>query len=188
MPSVVQPKVDISRALTIHGWMSENELLWLATQAYSHRYIVEFGSFHGRSAKAMADNMMPHGKIFCVDPWGGNYKNDDGETLEQVNTYCMPIFLKNLHEYIVKGQVVPVREFSYRFSLPFKADMVFIDGDHRYNTVVKDIKKAYELLRDGGIISGHDYSHVEWDGVKKAVDEYVGPVEVIDTIWFTTKR
>jgi predicted O-methyltransferase YrrM len=77
--------------------------------------------------------------------------------------------------------------FSYQFSLPYKIDMVFIDGDHRYETVVKDIKKAFELLKPGGLICGHDYDHPNWPGVKQAVDEYVGNVEIEGTIWFKEK-
>lgn len=185
MPSVVQPKVDISRALTIGGWMSENELLWLATQALSHQYIVEFGSLHGRSSRAMADNMAKFGKMWCVDPWRGDTYTADGK--ETISTYCMPYFIQNLKEYVDSHRVIPVREFSYRFSLPHKVDMVFIDGNHNYDVVVKDIKKAYELLRPGGLICGHDYDHPSWPDVKKAVTELVGPVGVVDTIWHAIK-
>lgn len=186
MPSVVQPKVDISAALTIGGWMSEDELLWLATQASSHLNIVEFGSFHGRSAKAMADNLCPGGHIWCVDPWMGNYKYNNYVDVP-IDTYVMPHFLENLKEHIKAGRVTPVRAFSYNLSLPTRVDMVFIDGDHRYETVVKDIKKAYELLKPGGIISGHDYGEKNWPGVKKAVDELVLEVEVTGTIWHSIK-
>jgi predicted O-methyltransferase YrrM len=99
----------------------------------------------------------------------------------------MPYFMKNLADHIQSDHVLPVRGFSYSFNLPYKIDMVFIDGDHRYETVVKDIKKAYELLKSGGLICGHDYNHPQWPGVKKAVDELVGPVGVEHTIWHAIK-
>lgn len=185
MPSVVQPKVDISRALAIGGWMSENELLWLATQALSHQHIVEFGSLHGRSARAMADNLIHNGHLWCVDPWRGDQYTSEGD--RTISTYCMPYFVHNLKDKIDAGLVTPVREFSYRFSLPHKVDMVFIDGNHEYDVVVKDIKKAYELLKPGGLICGHDYDHPMWPDVRKAVTEMVGPVGVVDTIWHTIK-
>ena len=187
MPSVVQPKVDISQALTIGGWMSEDELLWLATQASSRKYIVEFGSLHGRSARAMADNMCQDGQLWAVDPWKGEYYNENGDAMSIVNTYAMPYFIKNLQDHVDAHRVHAVRQFSYLFSLPLKVDMVFIDGDHRYETVVKDIKKAFELLRPGGLICGHDYDHPTWPGVKQAVTELVGPVEVVGTIWHALK-
>jgi len=166
--------------------MSLDELLWLATQALERQFIVEFGSFHGRSARAIADNMMPEGKLWCVDPWKGDYKFEDGNVIP-ITTYVMPDFVHNLQDHIDSGRVLPVRNFSYNFKPSFQVDMVFIDGDHRYDTVVKDIKRAYELLRPGGLICGHDYDHPSWPGVRQAVTELVGPVEIVDTIWHTVK-
>ncbi len=184
MLSVASPQVDISRSLTIGGWMSEVELTWLATQALTHDMIVEFGSLHGRSTRAMADNNS--GIIWAVDPWAGDYFAEDGNSI-QLSTYVMPYFIQNLKDKIDAGRVIPVRKFSYQFSLPHTVDMVFIDGDHRYKTVVKDIKKAYELLRSGGLICGHDYDHDRWPGVKQAVDELVGPIELTGVIWSAIK-
>ena len=63
--------------------------------------------------------------------------------------------------------------------------MVFIDGDHRYEEVKLDIIHALGLIRSGGIISGHDYSHKTWPGVKRAVDEVLGTVHHCDSIWWT---
>lgn len=179
----MQATVTISKALTIPGWMSERELLWLANKAAENKLIIEFGSFHGRSTRALADNCV-NGRIWAVDPWNGDYPRQNGETFENVNTYVFPQFCKNLQEHIKSGLVVPYRGFSYSFKLPYLVDMVFIDGDHRYETVLKDIDKALELLKPGGIISGHDYN---WDSVKQAVSEKLGRVAVEDTIWWSTK-
>lgn len=177
----VAATVDISRALAIGGWMSERELLWLATQAQNRKLIVEFGSLHGRSSRALADNTR--GKIWCVDPWSGDYISDDGGKLV-LNTAVYPYFCRNLEDHIKTGRVVPVRGFSYSFKLSHQVDMVFIDGDHRYETVVKDIKKAYELLGKNGLICGHDYNHPEWPGVHRAVVELVYSFGVEDSIWW----
>lgn len=184
----VATTVDISRALAIGGWMSNEELLWLATHAQTHNRIVEFGSLHGRSTRALADNNK--GTIYAVDPWCGAYKTDDGRVVENIDTNVYPYFYHNLKDHIDKGHVVPVRGFSYNLSLPDCVDMVFIDGDHRYETVVKDIKKAIELTKPGGLISGHDYGHLQWPGVNRAVDEIFGDnVRLLEGtfIWWTLK-
>lgn len=180
----VASHVDIERASKIGGWMSLGELTWLATQAMERKLIVEFGSLHGRSTRAMADNNK--GIIWAVDPWKGDYIYEDGSEVP-INTYVMPMFIHNMGEHYTTQHVIPVRQFSYQFSLDWPVDMVFIDGDHRYNTVVKDIKKAYELLRPGGLICGHDYGHPAWPGVKQAVDELVGTVNIEETIWHAIK-
>jgi predicted O-methyltransferase YrrM len=183
MPNVAS-QVDISKALAIGGWMAENELIWLATQALERKLIVEFGSLHGRSTRAMADNNK--GVIWAVDPWAGDYYNEEGNAIP-ITTYVMPYFIYNLNDHVKTQHVIPVRKFSYQFSLDWPVDMVFIDGDHRYETVVKDIKKGYELLRTGGLICGHDYGHPSWPGVKQAVDELVGTVQIEGTIWSAIK-
>ena len=180
----MQATVTIDKALGIQGWMSPDELLWLATKASQSRLIVEFGSYHGRSTRAMADNLPMGGVIWAVDPWNGFYPGACNEDMTEINTYCYPNFCANLKDHIAADRVVPYRGFSHRFRLPFQVDMVFIDGDHRYETVCKDIDKAIELVRNGGTIAGHDY---QWEGVNKAVHEKLTKIEVTDTLWWTQK-
>ncbi|MBU3591454.1 class I SAM-dependent methyltransferase [Polynucleobacter sp. 78F-HAINBA] len=48
-------------------------------------------------------------------------------------------------------------------------DLVYIDGDHTYEGVVKDLAAWYPKVKKGGIICGDD---IGWPGVKKAVDEF----------------
>lgn len=184
-----QATVDISKALSISGWMSEGELLWLAEQASKCKYIIEYGSLQGRSTRALADNLQNGGCIWAVDPWNGDYYIDyTGDTLNQVNTYVMPVFKENLRDHIKSGRVVPSRGFSFSFLPPHPVDMVFIDGDHRPETVIRDIQQALVSLRDGGIISGHDYGHPMWPGVKEVVDYTFGNVNTCESIWWTTKE
>lgn len=179
----MQATVDISKALTIPGWMSEGELLWLAEHAKECKTIVEFGSFHGRSTRALGDNCID-GRVWAVDPWNGEYKSVEGDVALTVNTFVYPQFCENLRDLIISGRVVPHRGFSWSFRLPYQVDMVFIDGDHRYETVLKDIDKALELVKDGGLICGHDYN---WTTVEQAVHERFLSVEVFETIWSTQK-
>ena len=55
-------------------------------------------------------------------------------------------------------------------------DVVFIDANHSYETVLEDIKVWYPKVRKGGVISGHDYEHPSFGGVKMAVDEFFGDI------------
>ena len=167
--------------------MSDRELVWLATMVKDCDNIVEFGSFHGRSTRALADNAPPTARIWAVDPWNGDMIAEDGSTLDQVNTFVMPQFIKNLWDHIDAGKVIPKRGFSCNFKAPVVMDMVFLDGDHRLEVVRKDIPRALDMLRIGGIICGHDYGHPGWPGVKQAVDELLSNVQVEDTIWWTLK-
>lgn len=176
-------QVDISKALFIPGWMSERELIWLAERARECERIVEFGSYLGRSTRALADNCI--GKVWAVDPWNGDYFAESGKLVNQVDSYsAFPHFKVYLYDHIAADSVIPIRNFSSNFKLDEKVDMVFIDGDHRYFEVVKDINKAIELLKPNGLLCGHDYGFDGWPGVRKAVDERF-KVGVEDTIWWT---
>ena len=53
-------------------------------------------------------------------------------------------------------------------------DLVFIDSDHYYEAVKKDIPLWLPKVRKGGILSGHDYASKRHPGVEKAVKEIFG--------------
>lgn len=180
---MIASQISIEKALAVDGWMSEVELVWLANAAYNCKSIVEFGSFMGRSTRAMADNSDNDCKIYAVDPWSGFYPG----VIPPISTYVLPIFTKNLLEYIESGKVKACRMYSDSFTLDEKVDMVFIDGDHSYEGVINDINKAISLLKPNGLLCGHDYDDKNWPGTVKAVNDLLGDVGVEGTIWFTRK-
>lgn len=57
-------------------------------------------------------------------------------------------------------------------------DLVYIDGNHSYESVLEDIEVWEPKVRVGGIIAGHDYNKKSsrhkaiFGGLIKAVDEY----------------
>lgn len=167
----------------IPGWMNDNELEWLTEHAKECQTITEFGCYLGRSTRALADNCP--GVVYAVDPWDGVYYNDDGSRATWLNTEVFDIFSHNLADHIASGKVFPVKEFSWAFRPHIRMDLVFIDADHRYEEVKNDIVHALGMVKSGGIISGHDYSHSTWPGVKQAVDELLGTVKHCDSIWWT---
>lgn len=58
--------------------------------------------------------------------------------------------------------------------IPDYLDFVYIDGNHSYEYVVRDIATYWYKVRKGGVIGGHDYYNKgKAREVKKAVDEYV---------------
>ncbi|MEM1354506.1 MAG: glycosyltransferase [Planctomycetota bacterium] len=51
-------------------------------------------------------------------------------------------------------------------------DFVYIDADHRYESVLGDLGAWYNKVRVGGIIAGHDYGHTDLPGVSQAIDRF----------------
>ena len=48
-------------------------------------------------------------------------------------------------------------------------DFIFIDADHRYEAVTKDLQNWFPKLKTDGIIAGHDWP---WDSVRNAVTDF----------------
>lgn len=172
--------MNLERALSIHGWMSPRELHWLAEKAIQAKVIIEVGCYHGRSTRALGDNT--NGIVYAVDPWEKFYPDNNG------NKHCIepdvyPQFYENMKDLILLGKVKPVKEYFTYFGQ--RADMIFLDGDHRADTLRHDIECAEKMINPGGIICGHDYTHEHWPGVKQAVDEHYNgkEIEFTSSIW-----
>ena len=54
-----------------------------------------------------------------------------------------------------------------------KFDYVFLDGGHKYETVLSDLKNLRNVVVNKGVILCDDYDLAYAPGVKKAIDEYV---------------
>ena len=178
--------MNVLKARAIDGFMSKRELNWIAHMASKYKTIVEVGCYKGRSTRAWTDNTS--GKVYAVDPWNGNYYRNDGKVLwsSQDLNRVYNEFLANVKDC---GNLIVFRGSLPDFfdSLPVTPDLIFIDGDHRYENVKNDLLTAFQSLQIGGIIAGHDYSHSDWPGVKRAVDEFFPNVNLEESIWWTQK-
>lgn len=169
---------NIERARRIEGWMSEPELLWLAEQAEKHKVIVEIGSYLGRSTRALADNTP--GAVYALDDWYG--PRDFELTAEQRR--LIPLrFCDHMHGLLLT-KVRPVVVDHANLCVDIRPDMVFIDGDHEYGNVLRDIQYWKHMLSSGGLLCGHD-----WDvfpGVNQAVTELLPGASVAPNtnIWY----
>lgn len=154
----------VERAFNIPGWMLPTELVWLAYQAQKYRHIVEIGSYLGRSTRALADNTQ--GWVLAVDDFGGPR---DVEVTDRKDIYAS--FLRNIEG--VEDKVHICREDFDKVNPaehdpPF--DMIFIDGEHNYASVRRDIEKWQPYLSPGGILCGHDF-HPRYKGLVQAIFE-----------------
>ena len=61
-------------------------------------------------------------------------------------------------------------------------DWVYIDGDHSYEAVARDIATYRAKVKPNGVLAGDDYrSQGGWwkDGVTRAVDEFIRQTDVV---------
>ena len=123
--------------------------------------------------------------LYGVDPYKTFKGGDVLEGKDQKYWNDLYINIKNKSKKY-KDRCKIYRDTSIEVAKKFlndnkKFDFVFIDGDHKM--VEEDIDAWYPLVKDNGILCGHDYiHHILGDYVKKIVDEkfsdrkiYTGP-------------
>lgn len=156
--------------------MEKPELEWLAWQAEAHRAIVEIGSYMGRSTRALADNT--DGIVVAIDDFHGPREI---ELLGRDH-----IFRKFTENTAGLGNLVVVKENhrTIKAKPGFIPDMVFIDGSHEYADVKADIDYWTPLVKQGGLVCGHDFNF--FIGVNRAVREAFPDVQIAPntSIWW----
>ena len=131
--------------------------------------MIEIGSLVGESLAYLAVEVINSGKnidIFSVDAFIGNV-----HSVEKKGNFPQWVqFQKNLSS--VWDRITPVKGISWQVAGQFEddsIDFIFIDADHTYEGVMKDIRSYWPKLKSGGLFSGHDFKHPP---VKQAVDEF----------------
>ncbi len=130
-------------------------------------------------------------KLYLIDIWGKytlhvKIRSPKQHKLHSVNfakSYDKVFNLckENNNLQMIKMDSVQASQWFADRSL----DFVFIDGNHDYEYVSKDIHTWFDKVRDGGIICGHDYCS-QREGVVNAVKEFAEQHElalIIDEDW-----
>lgn len=171
--------MNLLRALTIPGFMTEPELWQLAKWASASTKIVEIGSFMGRSTRALADNTS--GTVIAVDDFVGLRERNDNPSQNEIRD----AFSINLADHLATGKVV-MNEADHAHSARVSCDMCFIDGSHDYDSVARDISAWSKATTR--LLCGHDFDVAHAD-VMRAVDELLPGYRVVPntTLWYVNK-
>jgi predicted O-methyltransferase YrrM len=139
---------------------------------------VEVGAWLGRSTAFFMSELARQNKnvrFYCVDLWGGpqddNYMNS---VVDANNGSILHIFEKNMKDCGFEDKYSKVVGDSAKSAEKFadkSIDFCFIDGNHTYDFVKKDIQAWIPKVKTGGIIAGHD---IDRESVTRAVQESFG--------------
>jgi len=168
----------VRRALKTPGWMTEDELRWLGNRAEGRGLVVEVGVWRGRTTTVLSAVAE---RVLVVDTWRGVEgvpRDGTGKVVASIGSdelfteYCL-----RFSEKIYDRTVTPIRISSKNardimgvYMNGQKADMIFIDADHL--TLAGDLAVFAPMVREGGLLCGHDY-HDRWPEVVKDVKENV---------------
>lgn len=162
---------------SIPGWSDKRKLEKLAELASAvppNGWIVEVGSYCGRSAYAMGMNKDDTVKLTCFDKFPDEYIAIN-ETCrgDKTSLYSYHHFLQNTSEVVNLEAVrayVPINIEYLQFTK--QIDLLFIDCIHTYEAVKADIAMWYRFMKPQGVIIFDDYFDM-FPGCVQAVDEFV---------------
>lgn len=183
----------------IEGWFNYCEVYKrIASTLKDGSRFCEAGVYLGKSLGAMASYCR--GKkvtFYAVDTFKG-----DATATDDNNAYAPAIgrnggsfraeFEENMMKCGLNGnlQIIDVGKIGNAgvvsdFIGP-GLDACFIDGDHSFKGVQNDIDEYWELIREGGILAGHDYDR---ESVRDAVQSRfrADQIEEIGNCWLVKK-
>lgn len=145
--------------------------------------VVEIGSYTGISA-SIFNSVFDD--VYCVDAWTSGYDDTDiasRQNMEEVEA----AFDKQIAGTTIQKLKGSSAEMAKHFE-DGSVDLVYIDADHTYDGVVRDINIWMPKVKKGGYLAGHDY--VEgWGGVLPAVNDTIGvPDETFAENWLTNQE
>ena len=152
--------------------------------------IVEVGAWKGASTSYLAvESQHKKLRIDVVDTWSGSEEHNNMPEIKENSLFGT--FIDNLRPLINYLNLFRTDSVSAsKMYVDESLDAVFIDADHRYESVRADILAWMPKVKRGGIIAGHDYVE-SYNGVIKAVNELLSGFEVIECpsskCWFLIK-
>lgn len=165
----------------IQGWHKATDLY---TNMVNHCFasddqpaiFVEVGAWKGQSAAHMAVEIINSNKnikFYCFDTWAGStehkldprYSHDLPSLYQQFQNNIAPV--KNYIKYARLASTDAVHLFE-----DDSIDFVYIDANHEFDDVVKDIKAWWPKIKLGGLLAGDDFDN---PSVGNAVS-YIAPI------------
>jgi len=152
---------------------------------------LEIGVCKGENIVHFLEHTNKIDKIHCIDPYLPYMDWVGPVTQEDMNLY-LDITMKNFEPH--KDKIVFYKETSDTCVHKFQDeqfDYIFIDGDHSYEGVKKDLNNYYSKVKNGGVFSGHD---INLSSVQQAVKEFreqnliTNPISFTDVnVWYWVK-
>lgn len=136
--------------------------------------IVELGVFKGEFSKFIHKNLNPK-KLYLVDLFEGyiGSGDKDGNNMEYTDLSNEHTNLSNFFSGQNNVSIIKSSTTDFLKNMEDESiDLIYIDADHEYLSVVNDLSLSYSKIKHGGLICGHDYVSPRFDGVVRAVNEF----------------
>lgn len=143
--------------------------------------MIEIGSYAGESTVLFSKYFK---NVISIDPFINDYDPNDITCTYMKLEDVYYKFKDAISNYDNINHIRKTSDDAFIDLINQKFDFVYIDGLHTYEQVKKDITNYKQLIKPNGFIGGHDY-HVNWIGVKNAINEILGEPDLTfkDTSW-----
>ena len=164
----------------ITGWFDFEAIYDMAvSEAQDGDTFIETGTANGKSVVYLAVEALNSGKDITI------VTIDNTQTPSQVDYVLKQTAGLDNVKYINKDSMVVVNSIANE-----SCRMVFLDADHEYDFVSRELEAWYPKVISGGIFAGHDYDN-GYPGVPDAVHEFVFKhnleFELIGSSWLIRK-
>jgi len=145
--------------------------IWYLSHINKNISIMEIGSWFGASALSWAQGLKEYadgkGNLTCIDAWKPFFNLEEHQDNEYViemeklleSDFAYKVFLHNIstvQNSIVTQHFRGKSENILKFLKDESYSVIFIDADHTYDFVKKDILESLRLVENHGIICGDD--------------------------------
>ena len=136
---------------------------------FQYKNVAEIGVYGGNlTGRVVSSKDCPVENYYCVDPWVPYWleiygkdpgaENDPRLTLEWWENIAQKVY--KIQEKYPVVKIVRMRSAEgakYLQSQGVKLDFVYIDGKHTGQAMILDLYHWLPLIKDDGMIGGHDY-------------------------------
>jgi GR25 family glycosyltransferase involved in LPS biosynthesis len=178
---------------TIPGWCSVEQFKLyekMARELPEGSHIVEIGSWKGKSASFMAVEIANTGKRIrfdCIDTFKGSKEHEFDPSI--LNDTLLEEFTHNTKPVVeyINTIVSDSVEAASRYE-DNSIDFIFVDGDHSFEGVDRDLVAWLPKLKPGGLIAGDDVTNPDYPNIISAVIKNISDVTIDKQIWTHQKQ
>ena len=153
----------------ILGLPARPSMIYLKTTRRKPMVGVEVGTSQGAHAKNILSRIPKIKRLYLVDPYRYSEDRDDQHRVGGDYDENKKMAFNKLAPF--KDRTVFIYEPFNSDLIPEKVDFIYIDGDHSTDAVMSDIQESLKIIKDNGIIAGHD---IHYKSVKKGVRTMFG--------------
>lgn len=142
----------------------------------------ELGVCKGFTLRYFFDLAPEISKVYAIDSWT-SYMDWWGQVTQNMVDSWRNDAMDLLKPYMDKIEILEMDSVKAANHISdHSLDYIFIDGDHSYQAVVRDLDNYWNKVKSGGIFAGHDWNLSD---VNRAVNEFRQKNNITSEIKFT---